>query len=120
MWWQGVPLLHAAVLPLALGGDALARIRPRRVVALAWGWSGGALLIALVIAFAGPRHRCGGEQNIVIPLRHDHPMLHDLRIHATCPIPVVPSGWWPDVLPEPAEADVSAGAGVAARERSGS
>jgi hypothetical protein len=100
MWWQGVPLLHAAVLPLALWGGALWRRRPRRAVVGAWAWGSGAATLALLLALAGPRHRCGGESNIVIPLRHDHPMLHELRIHATCPVPITVDGWWPDVLPE--------------------
>ena len=101
MWWQGVALLHAAVLPLALWGGALARLRPRAVAVAARAWGAGAVAIALLVAFAGPRHHCGGD-DIVIPLRHDHPMLHELGIHEACRVPVQPGGWWPDVLPEPA------------------
>ena len=100
MWWQGVSLLHAAVLPLALWAGALARLRPRVVAAGARVWGTAAAAIALLIAFGGPRHHCGGE-DIVIPLRHDHPMLHDLHIHDSCRVPVQAGGWWPDVLPEP-------------------
>jgi hypothetical protein len=100
MWWQGVSLLHAAVLPLALWAGALARIVPRRVSLAARAWGGCAVALALLLAFGGPRHHCGAD-DIVIPLRHDHPMLHELGIHRSCPVPVQRGGWWPDVLPEP-------------------
>jgi hypothetical protein len=111
MWWQGVALLHAAVLPLALCGAALARRRPRAVRVATRAWGAAAVAIALLVAFGGPRHHCGGE-DIVIPLRHDHPMLHDLGIHEACRVPVQPGGWWPDVLPEPgADTAVPAAAG---------
>jgi hypothetical protein len=104
MWWQGVSLLHAAVLPLALWGGAMARRRRRRwVPRLAWLWGSASAAVALLIAFGGPRHRCGGDECIVLALRHDHRMLHELSLHATCPISIEPGGWWPDVLPEPAQ-----------------
>jgi hypothetical protein len=105
MWWQGVALLHAAVLPVAAWGAALARCGWwRRVRVVAWAWGSVAATIALLVAFGGHRHRCGGRENIVIPLRGDHAMLHELALHATCPIPITADGWWPDVLPEPAGA----------------
>ena len=100
MWWQAVPLLHAAVLTLALAAGALARRRPRLVRIGATAWTVTSVALALLLAFGGPRHRCGGRSNIVIPLRHDHPMLYDLGIHASCRVPIQPDGWWPDVLPE--------------------
>ena len=100
MWWQPLPLLHAAVLTAALAAGALARRRPRLVGAGAAAWSVLAVVFALLLAFGGPRHRCGGRSNIVIPLRHDHPMLYDLGIHDSCRVPIQPDGWWPDVLPE--------------------
>lgn len=124
MWWQGISLLHAAVLPVALWGAALSRLPPpaagrRRLPAGwvargGWAWGAGAAAIALLIAFGGPRHRCGGEKNIVIPLRHDHRMYHELALHRTCPIPIVATGWWPDVLP-----DHPSGAADSARRRDG-
>jgi hypothetical protein len=108
MWWQGVTLLHAAALPLVLWGATLARTRwQRQVRSGSWAWGVAAVAIALLVAFGGPRHRCGGRESIVIPLRGDHPMLHELALHDTCPIPIVPGGWWPDVLPEPAAAAAS-------------
>jgi hypothetical protein len=103
MWWQPVPLLHAAVLTLTLAAGALARIRPRVVAAGARAFAALAVTFALLLASGGPRHRCGGRSNIVIPLRHDHPMLYDLGIHDSCPVPIQPDGWWPDVLPESME-----------------
>ena len=101
MWWQGVALLHAALLPLALWAGALWRRRPRAIRIASWAWPACAFVIALLLAFGGRRHRCGGEDCIVLPLRGDHPMLHDLRIYESCPIEIRPDGWWPDVLPEP-------------------
>lgn len=101
MWWQGVALLHAALLPLALWVGVLWR-RRRRVMRIAsWAWPACAVVVALLLAFGGRRHRCHGEDSIVLPLRGDHPMLHDLRIYESCPIEIRPDGWWPDVLPEP-------------------
>ena len=100
MWWQPVPLLHAAVLTFTLAASAFARVRPPVVTVLARSWTVLAVAFALLLAFGGPRHRCGGRSNIVIPLRHDHPMLYDLGIHASCRVPIQPDGWWPDVLPE--------------------
>ena len=100
MWWQAVPLLHAAALTLALAAGALARRRARLVRIGATAWAVTSVALALLLAFGGPRHRCGGRSNIVIPLRHDHPMLYDLGIHASCRVPIQPDGWWPDVLPE--------------------
>ena len=101
MWWQGVALLHAALLPLALWAGALWRRRRRAARIASWAWPACAVVIALLLAFGGRRHRCGGEDCIVLPLRGDHPMLHDLRIFESCPIEIRPDGWWPDVLPEP-------------------
>ena len=103
MWWQGVSLLHTVLLTLALWAGAIARRRRRRgaVRIAAWSWGTCAVLIALLLAIGGRRHRCGGEGSIVLPLRGDHPMLHDLRIDDSCPIEIRPDGWWPDVLPEP-------------------
>jgi hypothetical protein len=107
MWWQGVALLHAAVLPLALWGGALTRRRPRLALRAAWAWGIVAVTIALLLASGGRRFRCGGRDCIVLPLRHDHPMLHDLRIDDSCRIAIGPDGWWPDILPEPGAASPS-------------
>jgi hypothetical protein len=104
MWWQGVPLFHAEVLPLALWGGALMRRHRRPVRRAAWAWAAVAVTIALLLAGGGRRHRCGGRDAIVLPLVSDHPMLHDLRIFASCPFEIRPDGWWPDVLPRPAPA----------------
>ena len=102
MWWQGVPLLHAEVLPLALWGGALMRRRPRAVRSVTWAWGSVAVMVVLLLAVGGRRHRCGGRDSIVLPLVSDHPMLHDLRIYESCPFEIRPDGWWPDVLPRPA------------------
>jgi hypothetical protein len=101
MWWQGVALLHAALIPVALWAGAVMRKRRRVARSGSWSWATCAVLIAVLLAFGGRRHRCGGEDSIVLPLRGDHPMLHDLRIFESCPFESRPDGWWPDVLPEP-------------------
>jgi len=99
MWWQGASLLHAAVLPLALWGGAMARRRRRLTHRVVVAWGSVAVLVAVLMAFGGRRFRCGGWDNIVIPLREDHAMLHDLAIDESCHIAIRPDGWWPDVLP---------------------
>ena len=54
----------------------------------------------LALALGGLHYRCGGRSPLALALRHDHPMLHELGILETCPMPVDdPQGWWPDVLP---------------------
>jgi hypothetical protein len=103
MYWQGLCLFHAAVLPLTLYGGALLRTRraPRLLAALAV-YAGLELLLTLGIAFGTPDFRCRGLETVVFPLRGDSPMLHDLHIQDTCPWPTTdPQGWWPDVLPPP-------------------
>ncbi len=102
MMWQGLLVLHAAVLPVVLWGEALARSRRARIaVAGAWAWAVISILWLLLMAVGSPHYRCGGEQPLQLDLRHDHPMLHQLGIHRSCPVPVRPDAWWPDVLPEP-------------------
>lgn len=103
MYWQGLCLFHAAVLPLTLYGGALLRTRrARMVVAGAAVYAALELLLTLGIAFGTPDFRCRGLETVVFPLRADSPMLHDLHIQDTCPWPTGdPQGWWPDVLPPP-------------------
>ena len=103
MMWQGLIVLHAAVLPVVFWLAALARSRraqwARRIVLA---WIGGALLLALISAFGSPHYRCGGRglMGMNVVLRGDHPMLHDLGVAERCPPPTDPEGWWPDVLPD--------------------
>src|ERR1044072_2134632 len=80
MWWQGVALLHAVLLPLVLWAGTIARRRRRRraVRVGAWSWGTCAVLIAVLIAVGGRRDRCGGEDPIVLPLRRRRPMLAGL------------------------------------------
>lgn len=104
MFWQVVLLFHAAVLPLVLWAGALARTRrgaqvERGVTA----WAVASALVILVLALGGTHYRCGGRTALQLDLRYDHPMLHDLHVLDSCPMPVGrdPEGWWPDVLPAP-------------------
>ena len=102
MMWQGFLVLHAAVLPVVLWGEALARSRrARAAVAGAWAWAAVSAVWLLLMAAGSPHYRCGGERPLQLDLRHDHPMLHELGIHRSCPLPIRPDAWWPDVLPEP-------------------
>jgi len=103
MYWQGLILFHVAVLPVVLWLGALLA-GPRA----AWARGGIALYAALALfvlfgmLFGSPYYRCGGREPLRLPLRYDHPMLHDLGILAACPMPTNdPKGWWPDVLPHP-------------------
>ena len=103
MYWQGLILFHVAVLPVVLWLGAVLE-GPRA----AWARRGVALYAALALfvlfgmLFGSPYYRCGGKEPLRLPLRYDHPMLHDLGILAACPMPTNdPKGWWPDVLPHP-------------------
>jgi hypothetical protein len=104
MMWQGLILLHAAILPVILWVGALGRSRLAPWVAKGI-WIYAAVEIALLvgIAFGNPQYRCGGRTartDFGFNLRYDHPMLRELNIQQTCPWPVnVPGAWWPDVLP---------------------
>ena len=110
MFWQGLILFQACVLPAVLWGGALAR--SRRPALRRWLAPGVAayavlsLLFTLAMAFGSPHYRCGGRasQDIVFPLRYDSPMLYELDIQQSCPRPLNdPKGWWPDVLRKPGE-----------------
>ena len=105
MSWQGLIVLHAAVLPVVLWLEALSRTRIRRGVARglrAFLAVEVVLLVALMLG--GPHYRCKGHDpqgrdSFFFPLAHDHPMFHELGIQQTCPWPLSrPGKWWPDVL----------------------
>jgi hypothetical protein len=103
MMWQGLILLHAAILPVLLWVGALGRSRVApRLMKATWIYVAMEIVLLLAIAFGNPQYRCGGpmkRRDFVFPLRHDHPMMHELKIQQTCPWPVnQPNGWWPDVL----------------------
>jgi hypothetical protein len=105
MMWQGLILLHAAVLPVILWAGALSRTRFATWVARGtWAYAAVEITLLLAIAFGNPQYRCGGRtdrRDFGFPLRSDHPMFHQLKIQRTCPWPMNrPGGWWPDVLPE--------------------
>lgn len=106
MYWQALVVLHAAVLPVVLWAGALARTRRARQVRRGmWACAAAEAALLLALALGGLHYRCAGHtgrDSFGFPLRADHPMLHELGIHRTCPWPVGhPEGWWPDVLPEP-------------------
>jgi len=105
MYWQGLCLFHAAVLPLTLYGGLLLRTRhARRVLAGVAAYAALELLLVFGIAFGTPDYRCRGLETVVFPLLGDSPMFHDLHVQDTCAWPLGdPHGWWPDVLPRPGE-----------------
>jgi hypothetical protein len=105
MMWQGLILLHAAVLPVILWAGALCRSRFATWVAKGtWIYAAGEIALLLAIAFGNPQYRCGGRmerRDFSFPLRSEHPMFYQLKIQQTCPWPMNrPGAWWPDVLPE--------------------
>lgn len=106
MYWQGLSLFHAAVLPLTLYAGLLLRTRrAARVLAGAAAYAVLEVVLALGIAFGTPDYRCRGRDTVVFPLLGDSPMFHELHVQDTCPWPLGdPHGWWPDVLPRPGEA----------------
>jgi hypothetical protein len=108
MMWQGLLLLHAAILPVILWAGALGRTRLAPRVSLGMrGYAAAEIVLLLLIAFGSPQYRClghdpQGRDSFFFPLAYDHPMLHELGIQQTCPWPLNrPGAWWPDVLPVP-------------------
>ncbi|HEV7670155.1 MAG TPA: hypothetical protein VGS22_16680 [Thermoanaerobaculia bacterium] len=104
MNWQGLVILHAAVLPPLLWVNALLRTRhaprARRALALT---APIAVLLLVAQTFGATHYRCAGRLGLDLALRSDHPMLHALHVVDRCPLPLnQPGGWWPDVLPETA------------------
>lgn len=101
MYWQGVVLFHAAVLPLVLWGGVLWRSRRRVVVGRGVAvWAALGILLAAAVAWGAPQYRCGGRHELRFPLDSHSPMFDDLNITPTCPWPLDrPDTWWPDVLP---------------------
>jgi len=105
MMWQALIVLHAAGLPLVLWTGVLLRSRhAARVARGFWIYTAASLTLLLLIPLGSTHYRCAGHDgsdSFGLALRHDHPMLYELHVHATCPLPVnQPQGWWPDVLPE--------------------
>jgi len=102
MAWQGLILFHAAVLPLVLWAAALARSgRGRAVRRIAIAWAGVSVLLGVAMAFGSPRYHCAWGTPETPPLRHDHPMFHELGIHDRCPLVTGdPDGWWISLLDE--------------------
>ncbi len=104
MWWQGVSVMHAAVLPLVLWAAVLSAGRWRVPVRrLAWAWGSASVALLLATALGSPQFRCGGRHDLVLDLASNHPMLDGLRLRERCGFAVdAAGGWWPDVLPRSA------------------
>lgn len=102
MSWQCLPVLHAAVLPLALWAAALSRTRvaPLVIRVGVW-WTALGLVFAVVSAFGSPVYRSAGRWLVAIPLA-EHPILRDLGLEAQSATALgVTNGWRSDVLAEP-------------------
>lgn len=100
--WQGLSLLHAACLPVAMAIPALvARFGARRVVRGVVAYAVVALAVNTAIALGAPNYRCSGRESNPFPLRSTSTMFWELGVQQRCPWPLEqPGGWWPDVLPE--------------------
>ncbi len=100
--WQGLSILHAAILPVALGWGTLAeRIGERRMLGWLGAFAVAALAIDVAAALAAPSFRCEGREKFVFAQRAWSPMFEELGLQRRCPWPLeVPGGWWPDVLPQ--------------------
>ena len=111
MFWQGFPVVHAAVLPVVLFAEALVRsgrIVPRRRALV--GAVVTVLAVNALIGWASPMFRAPGplrpgasgtEASFVRRLSVDHPMFHDLGLHERCGLAIVDQGgWMPDLFRE--------------------
>jgi hypothetical protein len=106
MAWQGLILLHAAILPVILWAGALSRSRlASRMTTVTWGYAVVEIAFLIAMALGGSQYRCGGHtgaDGFGFSLAYDSPMFRELHVQQTCPWPVnVPGGWWPAVLPKP-------------------
>jgi len=84
MWWHNLIALHAAVLPVVLLCDTLARTRRaellRRVCAVHAGLSA---VLLLGMAFGADQYRVGGRGTQADSM-WEHPMPRDLRLDECC------------------------------------
>lgn len=102
MFWQGILLFHASLLPpLLWGTERLAGPKGRIVARAAAALSAACVLLGLAMGAGAPQFRCGGREDGRFPLRSDSPMFDDLGLNGRCPWPMnTPGGWWLDILPE--------------------
>jgi hypothetical protein len=99
MHWQVLVIFHVAVLVPVLWLAALSRAGfagPVRRAVAAFAILGGATTLGIL--FGSNHFRCGGAIPLNIPIRADHPMLHELHVVDRCQYPIDPRGYWPDVF----------------------
>jgi len=101
MFWQALPLFHAALIPLLLWGMELLE-GPRAAWARRAAATIATVSIVMGLAMAGGarQYRCEGRGHGRWPLSYDSSMFDDLGMRSRCPWPVnVDGGGWPDGLP---------------------
>jgi hypothetical protein len=106
MFWQLFVIQHAIALAVVFPVTALARTRAvarvRRGVVV---WTVVAVLLVVAITFGAPMYRQGGRRAVVLEMRHDHPLFHELGLvrHGSVTTDSdAPDAWWPNGLePEP-------------------
>jgi hypothetical protein len=93
LWLTGTVRIHWGVF-------AAARVRRGVVV-----WTVVAVLLVVAITFGAPMYRQGGRRAVVLDMRHDHPLFHELGLvrHGSVTTDSdAPDAWWPNGLePEP-------------------
>jgi len=96
-WWHNLIALHAAVLPLVLGADALlASPRTPWVRRGMAAWAALSVILLLGMAFASDQYRQGGRDPVEYVLESDHEMVRDLGLADCCGVSLDPEkGAWP-------------------------
>jgi hypothetical protein len=93
MMWQGLIVMHAAVLPIVLWVEAMGRSRRARWVAAGVrAHTAALLLILLVISVAAPMYRRGGRRPVGFITNEVPPMVVALGILEHCWVVVDPEG----------------------------
>lgn len=103
MSWQTTLLLPEAVIPLLYTLLALDSSHPQRTMSSLTTYLIAAVPMLMIIGTATPQYRRGGRESAGLPLRYDHPMLHELNILPNSDIRIcLPNcGFWIDVFPDP-------------------
>jgi hypothetical protein len=92
MMWQGLIIMHVALLPLILWLGHLSRTDYRKVaktgVAL---YLSLAIILLVCISIASPMYRKGGRSPIIIKVKELMPMVKELKIKEKCAVTLIES-----------------------------